>query len=266
MARNQEDPTPRDGDGNYSFYKMYGVNRTVRRRKGGASRDKIKNDPQFEETRRINAEFGGRSRSASFIMHTIMPLKALADKNIAGPLNALLKPVQEMDKTSKLGQRSIELSHWPAVLAGYSLNRLVHFDGIVRNHLEWTLDKANRKASIHIPQLTTGINFHPSPYYPLCSLMVTFGVVPDLYSQPVGRYTASAEQYEEMGTQLVLGDWFPCTEGAPPFTFTLEYPLDMPDSHHSMVLAIGIRYGRLQYNQQVDQVPRAGAAKILAVR
>lgn len=266
MARIDDNQSSRDGDGNYSYYKMYGVDRMVRRRKGGASRDKIKNDPKFEETRRINAEFGGRSRASSFIMQAVWPLKALADKNIAGPLNALLKPVQEMDKTSKFGQRNIELSHWPAVLAGYSLNRLVHFDGIVRNHLEWTLDKSNRKASVHIPQLTTGINFHPSPYYPLCSLMVIFGVVPDLYFQPVGLYAPHAEQYDEMGSQLVLGDWFPCTEGAPPFTFTLEYPLEMPDNHHSLVLAIGIRYGRLQYNQEVEQVPRAGAAKILAVR
>lgn len=264
MARNQEENA--HGDGNYSYYKMYGVDRTIKRRKGGASKDKIKNDPHFEQTRRINAEFGGRSRASSYIMHTVWPMKPLADYNIAGSLNALLKPVQEMDKTSKNGQRSIELSHWPPVLAGYSLNRLVHFDGIVRNHLEWTLDKANRKASIQIPQLTTGINFHPSPYYPLFSLLVTFGVVPDLYYQPIGNYAPHDERYNELGAQLVVGDWFPCTEGAPPVTFTLEFPHEIPDSFHSMVLAIGIRYGRLQYAQQVEQAPRAGAAKILAVK
>ena len=69
------------------------------RKKGGASKKRIKKDPEFFQTRLLNSEFGGRSAASKRIMKVLLPLKPLADYNIAGPLNALLRaPIGRPDK------------------------------------------------------------------------------------------------------------------------------------------------------------------------
>lgn len=109
--------------GNLSAYKMRGIDHTILRTKGGPSSAQIKKDPAFDVVRRNNAEFSGRAAASRWIMRMMWPQKALADYNIAGPLNALVKPIQELDKESAFGQRNIVLSKNKLLLQGFSLNR-----------------------------------------------------------------------------------------------------------------------------------------------
>ena len=74
---------------------MKGSDKIILRTKGGASKEKIKKGKEFATTRRLNSEFGGRAVASKYIMRSLFPLKALADYNIAGPLNALIKPIQD---------------------------------------------------------------------------------------------------------------------------------------------------------------------------
>ena len=100
--------------GNLTAYKMRGVDGIVVRQKGGVSKERIQNDLNFHRTRENNAEFGGRSAASRSIMNALFPLKPLADYNIAGPLNALLRPIQVADPIGARGQRSVELSKSPS--------------------------------------------------------------------------------------------------------------------------------------------------------
>src|SRR5687768_10428056 len=117
---------------NLSAYKMRGSDKIIIRKKGGPTKKQIKYSPGFENTRLNNKEFGGRAVAAACIKHCLRPLMFLADYNITGPLNALLRPIQKMDTKSVRGTRHILLSEQPRLLEGFSLNRRYMFDSIVR--------------------------------------------------------------------------------------------------------------------------------------
>src|ERR1700754_381148 len=86
--------------GGYSVYKRRDLDKYIVRRKGGPSKNQILNSENFINTRRNIGEFSGRSTATKFLLQALDPLRPLADYNIAGPLNALVKPIQEMDTDS----------------------------------------------------------------------------------------------------------------------------------------------------------------------
>src|SRR6476661_10335713 len=86
---------------NMSAYKMRGHDGIILRTKGGPSKQNIKDWPSFLVTRCNNMEFGGRSIAASWIMSRMHPHTSLADYNIAGPLQGMLKPIQVLDRESE---------------------------------------------------------------------------------------------------------------------------------------------------------------------
>ena len=180
--------------GNLTAYKMRGVDGIVVRQKGGVSKDRIKNDREFVRTRENNAEFGGRSAASKSIMNALFPLKPLADYNIAGPLNALLRPIQVADPIGKRGQRSVELSKSPALLEGFSLNNKTSFESIVRAPLSVTVSRETMSAEVVIPELMPDINFKGQGKHPLYKLEAALGLVPDFFYSPE-RYKPSHPGY-----------------------------------------------------------------------
>src|SRR5687768_1629735 len=144
---------------NISAYKRRGSDKIILRTKGGASKKKIKTSPSFEKTRKINAEFGGRATATKWIRIALNPLLPLADYNIAGPLNALVRPIQAMDKVNAYGKRSVLFTKQPDILQGFQFNQRNTFDHIVRNPVTCTVSKKEGTAQVDIPSLVPGINF-----------------------------------------------------------------------------------------------------------
>ena len=249
---------------NISVYKMRGIDKPIVRTKGGPSKEKIKNSPKFEKTRKNNAEFGGRAAASRWIMQALWHQKPLADYNIAGPLNTLMKPIQVLDTASEPGQRNIVLSKNPRLLEGFLLNRRHPFDSVVRNPISFTLLRHDLTARIDIPALLPEINFHPQASHPMYSLVATIGLIPDLYYHQYG-YQPLSEDYIETGSIMVETDWYTVMNGSPATVLELKYPIQPPDEHFSLVLAIGIRFGTMRDAVTVEQVPYAGAAKVLAM-
>ncbi|NII29899.1 hypothetical protein HB364_32775 [Pseudoflavitalea sp. X16] len=264
MARLNPDNTWRGSVGKYSYYKMRGIDTPIVRSKGGASKETIKTHPRFEQTRRINAEFGGRASASKRIMRMLWPLKSLADYNIAGPLNALLKPIQALDDQSELGERNILLSLNPGILEGFSLNRKLSFDSIVRTHLNWSFSQEELQATIDIPALLPGINLFASTSHPVFSMIAVLGIVPDLFYSPT-KYITTSDEYNEFVPVMASTSWFPVLEGSEPVSLTLPYLFAPPDDGYSMMLSVGICFGRMRNASTIEQVPYAGAARILAM-
>ncbi len=249
--------------GNFSFYKMKGVDKPIVRSKGGASKQKIKTHPGFEATRRINAEFGGRATASKWIMRMLWPQKALADHNIAGPLNALMKPIQEMDNGSEYGKRNIALSQNPSILEGFSLNRKIGFDTIVRAHLGCTVSRNNLQARVEIPALLPAINLYAPNTHPLYGITIVMGIIPDLFYTP--HQYAPRTDYSHHGPEVNMTTWYPALEGSPATTLEIKYPVIPPDEQFSIIISIGIRFGMMRSATLIDQAPYAGAARVLAM-
>jgi hypothetical protein len=249
---------------NISFYKMRGCDDLIARRKGGPPKERIKKHPNFEHVRFNNKEFGGRSAASAYIMRRMHPLKALADHNIAGKLNALLRPIQISDPENDLGSRHVKLSKNPRLLEGFNLNKNNTFDAIVRSPVLYTLSKETISARVDIPALLPGINFFNQITFPAHKFIAVLGVVPDLFRKG-DEYKPTHDAYDDIRSKYVETDWFPVSHGSPATTLELKLDAVLPDNSCCAMLSIGICFGAMGANNQIEQIKYTGAAKILAM-
>lgn len=247
-----------------SFYKMRGVDKTVVRKSGGHSKDKIKNDPNLDQFRRAGSEFGGRAVAAKFIMGALYFHKPLADYNIAGPLIALMKPVQERDLVSEWGDRNIFLSAHAHYLKGFSLNRKNAFDSVIRYPVTAIVNREGLNASVRFPELIPQVNFIPPVNHPYYSLRVGLGVVPDIVRER-DRYVPVHPDYSSICAVYADTEWLPVLQSAEPREVKIQYDQRPPDNNFTLVLTVGIRYGIVEDINRISQAPYVGSAKVLEV-
>ena len=135
----------------FSAYKMKGVDGIVLRMGWGPSKEDIKTKGNYVNTRRINAEFGGRSTTASFVKRILKPIETIVDYNMMATLTGLLKQMQAEDAESEWGLRNVLISSKPFLLEGLTLNRRYPFDTAVSTPIKVELDKEAGKALVNIP-------------------------------------------------------------------------------------------------------------------
>jgi hypothetical protein len=251
--------------GQLTVYKRHDIDDLIVRYKGGPSKHKFQTEPKLETTRRNATEFGGRSALVSWLLHSLIWIRHLANYNIAGALNSRVRPAQHLDTENEHGQRSVLLSKCPEILAGFDMNRKYPFDTIIRNPVKHTLDRATLTGSIEIPVLRPGINFHAPGNHPMFGFVFTLGVVPDVFHTVYGYNSIKKVGGEENITPTVVySEWYPVLNGCSATTLNIQIDRTFPDEGYSLVLAIGIRFGTIGANGSIEQVPRAGAAKIIA--
>ncbi|MFL5746697.1 MAG: hypothetical protein ACJ751_18615 [Niastella sp.] len=246
---------------NLSFYKMRGSDKIIVRRKGGPSSKQVKQSPNFENTRRNNREFGGRAAAAAYIKRLLNPLRFLADYNITGPLNALLKPIQKMDTSNNWGQRNIIISKNARLLQGFSINRRYQLDSILRTPVLYALQ--NQQVIIDIPDLLPALNFIAPGNYPWYKFIATAGLIPDIYYrdaiwgyQPKGEYN--------YGPSTGSTDWLPVNARGAASKITIDDLPEMKPDDHSIMIAIGISFGTMQGNE-IRPVKYVGAGKVIGM-
>ena len=246
---------------NIVAYKRKGSDRIFLRSKGGPSKSRIKTHPKFEVTRRNNFEFGGRSTAVKWIMKMFYSQKALADYNVAGYLNALIKPIQALDTESEHGQRNIYFTKNPKLLEGFNLNKQNPFDSIVRYPLTCSVSRDTISARIDIPALKPGINFFVPGRYPMFSFVASLGMMPDLIYKDKGYKLSN--NYEAAFPIGKVTEWFACMKGSPALSMELRSEHIPPGNDYSLMLSIGIRFGTMDTADSVQQIKHAGAAKVL---
>ncbi|HUP12417.1 MAG TPA: hypothetical protein VM187_09405 [Niastella sp.] len=244
---------------NMSFYKMRGSDKIIVRKKGGPSKKQVKNARNFENTRRNNMEFGGRALAAATIKGYLHPLLFLADYNIVGPLNALLRPIQKMDTTSGWGKRHVLLTKQPRLLEGFTLNRRYLFETIVRTPVVCNLQ--GEQVHINLPALMPGINFMSPGNYPYYRFIGTAGVVPDIYYTDHGYQLKDRESsYFEM----IESEWLPVNAPAAAQSLTIHGLPENKPAGCSIMVAIGVAFGKLQGDTIVPE-KYVGGAKVMMV-
>lgn len=136
---------------NLSFYTRKGSDAIFVRTKGGASKEKIKRNPEFEGLRRVNREFGGCSAMSKQIRQSFGELSHVADYNLSSALNSLMKSIQKTDEQHETGSRSIRLSAFRYTLAGFDFGRKTRFSSLLRVPLNFTIDREQQTATVLIP-------------------------------------------------------------------------------------------------------------------
>lgn len=247
-----------------SFYKMRGVEETVVRKSSGHTKEKVQNHPKFDRVRRETSEFGGRAKASKYLMRGLFYQKPMADHNIAGPLTALLKPVQALDTVSDYSQRGILLSAHPHYIKGFSLNKKHPFDSVVRYPVTAMVDRETLSARVSLPALMPGLNFVPPVSHPYYAFCVSLAIVPDIVYGKNG-YGLIHPGYAETGAAYTDTNWFPLLKGSPATEVAITSNVLPPDTNFTMMLAVGIMYGVLRDDNYIERAPYVGSAKVLEV-
>ncbi|MBP6370086.1 MAG: hypothetical protein KA298_04355 [Paludibacteraceae bacterium] len=261
---------------NISMYKLHGHDKIIIRTKGGPSKYHIKTKPQFAKLRNNNTEWSTCTKMAAMIRTACSMMKAVEDYPVSGALNALCKHIQKLDTDSEHGKRVIYLTKHTACLEGFSFGQKQVLESVIRVPIEYSLDRTTGMAHIHIPTMNTEMqlyNFRKLPYYRIiaqlasvCDLFMTEG------AQPNRDNIDYLLCWKEQG--IFESEWLPTTGIQPKMDVELIYMVDDPrvtDENGvlleklSLVLSMGIEFGKIGYGNAIEPVKYAGTGKILKV-
>ena len=250
--------------GDYSVYKMKGVEKICMRAKGGPSKHQIKTAPEFEEVRENNTEFGGCSTCTSHIYQSLNPIKQLADHNFFNDLQVITKFIQKLDLVNPPGERSILVSANRSLLPGFNLNNNHLFDSVVKAIPAYIIDRNTVSAKVTIPELIPGMNFMPPWNLPLFRFVVVLSIFPDM------KFTADG--YKPMNNQAVYRpvkaetDWMVAGSSQPAREMMISLNNQViPDSSDTLMISIGIELSKLLTRSIIQPVANVGCAKVLGV-
>lgn len=246
-----------------SAYTMKGFDKIVFRTKGGASKQQIKNSPNFERTRENYTEFTGCSKAGSSINKALCHIKHLADYNFSPTLNAISKRIQLLDKEGRRGERAIRFSQHRYLLEGFHLNKKTPLDNVVRHPIHCTIDRATGSAAIQLPRLLPQINLFTSGQYPLYRFIISLSVIADLEFNGTDFINPNSGF---LSVQSLYTEWHPVRQ-----TFeaqTLEISIGQSEvlaDNQTLLLAVGIEMGLPVTNALTEGAGEGGCAKILGV-
>jgi hypothetical protein len=135
--------------GEVTFYK--GADGYYVRSKGGVSKNRILNDPNFARTRENLTEFGQTARSGKLLRQSINSLLADAkDSRVTSRLTKVLSQVKNEDTSSARGQRQVALGMATAMgkawLKGFNFNSRAPLDSVLQ--AQYSLDTATGTVSM----------------------------------------------------------------------------------------------------------------------
>jgi hypothetical protein len=246
-----------------SAYTMKGCDGTVLRMGWGPSKEDIQTKDNYVNTRRNNAEFGGLSKTGSYIKGLFDSIETVLDYNIQATLTGLLKQMQVEDKESPWGNRNVLISKKPYLLEGLTLNKRNLFDAVIPSPFHIEMDKEAGKALVRTPELMPSINFFPPPTFSVCRISAVLSFLPDFY-YAIPRYKPlhTAPQWSP---SKASSEWFRAREGCPSTELSLALSGTLPKEGFTLLVAICIEAGTPSPGA-VTPLKYNGCGKIAMVR
>lgn len=253
---------------NISMYKRHGSDEVIVRRKGGPKKDHIKTKPKFAEVRKNNSEWAGCAKMGSKIRVSFKIMNRIEDYAVSGALNALSKQIQKLDTEGDHGKRAIRLSQHKDMLLGFGFSSKQVLESVLRVPIETVLNRVTGEAQVIIPVVDTDMylyNFRNLPYY---RIVANLGGVSDMtISEGNDEYKPTNNGYCDKKYGVYESDWIPTLGLQPAMHIHLTYPLvenPIPDEV-TLLLSVGIEFGKKGYGEITQPVKYAGSGKIVRV-
>ena len=252
-----------------SFYKRYGSDKVIMRTKGGAKKFTIMNSKKFKKLRPHFPEWAECVIMSRVLCGTMDSVIHLADFNISATMNGLSKKMMAPDKDHPIGQRSILLSACRYMLDDFQLNKIHTFASILRVTPSWEIKKDTMEATVKIPYINTDIHL-VNPYnYPFFRIITILGIASDMvFDIEKNEYTSTlAKNNGNINVQRT--GWYSTNRVIEPQELCPNFkePYYLPGRNDfSLVLSIGVEFGKPDQDGQPMQVKHAGGARVLGVR
>ena len=252
---------------NFSMYHLQGHDQVIVRSKGGPNRYQIKTKPQFEKVRRNNEEWKACTNMTGQIRNAYYDLKRIEDYPASGALNAICKQIQKEDMVSEHGKRAVLVSAHKEMLVGFSLSKKQVFESVLRVPVTANIDRATGKAVIDIAKLNTALylyNFRQLPVFRIVAMLSPLADI--VYGEKSYIEYNDAKGCFFSGTKGAYeSEWLQTMGTHPAMHIELEYPMEIDPipPHISLMLTIGIEFGKLGAGNSFDPVKYAGTGKIL---
>lgn len=252
-----------------SFYRLHGHDEMIVRTKGGPKKEDIKEKPQFEAVRRNNEEWKACTNMTSHLRLGFCRLRHLEDYPVTGALNAICKQIQKADTKKEHGSREVKLSEHREMLMGFSLSRKQVFESVVRVPVTATIDRNVCMATIDIPELNTELYLYNFRKLPAYRIMAMLSCISDgaAFSSIGPKQTELREEYLQNHSGFYETQWLPAFGTQPAIHIELSLPESIKPlaSDQSLILTIGIEFGKPGPGNSYDPVKYAGTGKIVKV-
>jgi hypothetical protein len=252
-----------------SFYTRRGSDKVIVRTKGGVSKEKMANSPQFEGLRKNQKEFGGCTKFASLTRYAFGGLHRLADYNLTPVLTGMAKNLIKMDSEFPLGQRRIQLSQHKQLLDGFNFNRTNPFNTVLRVGVTAVIDRKQLLATVTIPRINTEIDLVNIQRLPYFRIIAVLGTVSDMnYNEMEQAYLPAIPELHGV-SQVVNGNWYPAQTIVPEHSINIqmnEACNTFLTDEVNVLLSIAVEFGTVGFTGETVEVKYAGCGKVMMVR
>jgi hypothetical protein len=248
--------------GDYSIYKMEGVEGLILRSKGGPTAEQMLNGEQFVRVRENMSEFAGCGKIAGRILNACYGVKPLGDYMFCGQFSKIAKIIQKRDVSHVRGERSILISAHGKMFEGFNFNKVHPFDNVVKQSPSYFISRIGCKATLVFPELVPNINLVNPWSFSQYRFVVVLGIVPDLIISADGYVPVTRV---DTSTSVTHTEW--SDPGQVRTGFEMEIKIvgePLLDSSLSLFLSVGIEFGQATSTGIINTVKKAGCAKILA--
>ena len=252
-----------------SFYTTTGSDKVIMRTKGGPKARRMKTGEEFANVRKHQSEWAGSVKFARSVGDALGDIYRLADYNVWSVLCGMGKNLMSLDTVHPAGQRNLMLSEYRKVLENFSLNRNFQFNSVLRINPEFEIDKPTLNAWVSIPQINTEMDLQNIQKLPYFRVMVTLGIVSDVEFVSGEKQSTYEPVNEFTGSRLsTISDWFSTEDIINEQTLNVKLDaevLKMTDDV-TVLLGIGVEFGKVSFAGQITPVKHAGSGKVLAVK
>lgn len=254
-----------------SYYKISGSDNVIARTKGGPSATKMKTGKEFAKVRKHQTEWAACVKFSKGLKLALGETYRLGDYNVSPVWNGLGKNIMTMDTTDPLGERNLYLSQYRQELEDFSLNRNYPFNTVLRISTEYEINREILKATVKLPRINTEMNLLNIQKLPYFRIIISLGFVSDiLYSPGTGKhfvhYKPTLNEYNGCNISS-LSDWLSTNDIIEPQTLTVKLDdslIKRMTPETTVLLGIGVEFGKVGFGGQVTPVKRACCGKILA--
>ena len=252
-----------------SFFTRRGSDQVIMRTKGGVSKEKLANAPQYEGLRKHQKEWGACTKFGSMTRYAFGGLTRLADYNLTAVLNGMSKNLMKLDTDSELGQRRLQLSQHKQVIEGFNFNRKYPFNTVLRVGVTGQIDRNKLLATVNIPRINTDIDLINIQRLPYFRIIAVIGTVSDMvYDEANKAYIPMVADLHGV-SQVLTGQWHPSQSIVPEQTMTVQMNAAQEallTDDISVLLSIAVEFGAVGFNGETVEVKYAGCGKVMMVR